>query len=212
MKKTKKAWKKIATIDDEIMSSGYKVNDLEILVDQKVYNVMRAAADIAGEDEYSILFKGHWADTGIVVSEEYYIPKQTISGGSVDYDEPLGILREQQGFNVVLHSHPFTKNKDGWFSKDDMEYINTNFPISLLANGLHEIIRAHVILETPQKGYDIRVELGYGDIHTFSNESTKIIGLDNIKKKKSINSNLSYMAYTGNYHSVSDCDFSKYNY
>jgi len=212
MKKTKKAWKKVATIDDEIMSSGYKVNDLEILVDQKVYNVMRAAADIAGEDEYSILFKGHWADTGIVVSEEYYIPKQTISGGSVDYDEPLGILREQQGFNVVLHSHPFTKNKDGWFSKDDMEYINTNFPISLLANGLHEIIRAHVILETPQKGYDIRVELGYGDIHTFSNESTKIIGLDNIKKKKSINSNLSYMAYTGNYHSVSDCDFSKYNY
>ena len=212
MKKTKKAWKKVATIDDEIMSSGYKVNDLEILVDQKVYNVMRAAADIAGEDEYSILFKGYWTDTGIVVSEEYYIPKQTISGSSVDYDEPLGILREQQGFNVVLHSHPFTKNKDGWFSKDDMEYINTNFPISLLANGLHEIIRAHVILETPQKGYDIRVELGYGDIHTFSNESTKIIGLDNIKKKKSINSNLSYMAYTGNYHSVSDCDFSKYNY
>ena len=197
MKKTKKAWKKIATIDDEIMSSGYKVNDLEILVDQKVYNVMRAAADIAGEDEYSILFKGYWADTGIVVSEEYYIPKQTISGGSVDYDEPLGILREQQGFNVVLHSHPFTKNKDGWFSKDDMEYINTNFPISLLANGLHEIIRAHVILETPQKGYDIRVELGYGDIHTFSNESMEIVGLDNIRKKKAIFP----MTYTGSFKS-----------
>ena len=197
MKKTKKAWKKVATIDDEIMSSGYKVNDLKILVDQKVYNVMRAAADIAGEDEYSILFKGYWADTGIVVSEEYYIPKQTISGSSVDYDEPLGILREQQGFNVVLHSHPFTKNKDGWFSKDDMEYINTNFPISLLANGLHEIIRAHVILETPQKGYDIRVELGYGDIHAFSNESMEIVGLDNIRKKKAIFP----MTYTGSFKS-----------
>jgi len=197
MKKTKKAWKKVATIDDEIMSSGYKVNDLKILVDQKVYNVMRAAADIAGEDEYSILFKGYWADTGIVVSEEYYIPKQTISGGSVDYDEPLGILREQQGFNVVLHSHPFTKNKDGWFSKDDMEYINTNFPISLLVNGLHEIIRAHVILETPQKGYDIRVELGYGDIHAFSNESMEVVGLDNIRKKKAIFP----MTYTGSFKS-----------
>jgi len=197
MKKTKKAWKKVATIDDEIMSSGYKVNDLKILVDQKVYNVMRAAADIAGEDEYSILFKGYWADTGIVVSEEYYIPKQTISGSSVDYDEPLGILREQQGFNVVLHSHPFTKNKDGWFSKDDMEYINTNFPISLLVNGLHEIIRAHVILETPQKGYDIRVELGYGDIHAFSNESMEVVGLDNIRKKKAIFP----MTYTGSFKS-----------
>ena len=197
MKKTKKAWKKVATIDDEIMSSGYKVNDLEILVDQKVYNVMRAAADIAGDDEYSILFKGYWSDAGIMVSEEYYIPKQTISGSSVDYDEPLGILREQQGFNVVLHSHPFTKNKDGWFSKDDMEYINTNFPISLLANGLHEIIRAHVILETPQKGYDIRVELGYGDIHTFSNESMEIVGLDNIRKKKAIFP----MTYTGSFKS-----------
>ena len=197
MKKTKKAWKKVATIDDEIMSSGYKVNDLEILVDQKVYNVMRAAADIAGDDEYSILFKGYWSDAGIMVSEEYYIPKQTISGGSVDYDEPLGILREQQGFNVVLHSHPFTKNKDGWFSKDDMEYINTNFPISLLVNGLHEIIRAHVILETPQKGYDIRVELGYGDIHTFSNESMEIVGLDNIRKKKAIFP----MTYTGSFKS-----------
>jgi len=211
MKKTKKAWKKIATIDDEIMSSGYKVNDLEILVDQKVYNVMRAAADIAGEDEYSILFKGHWADTGIVVSEEYYIPKQTISGSSVDYDEPLGILREQQGFNVVLHSHPFTKNKDGWFSKDDMEYINTNFPISLLANGLHEIIRAHVILETPQKGYDIRVELGYGDIHTFSNESMEVVGLDNIRKKKAIFP-ISYAGSFKSQHLVNDYDYNGHGY
>lgn len=78
--------------------------------------------------EFSILAKGKWTPQGFYVGKEFVIPQQEVAGASVDYKEPLASF-VTQGYNVVLHSHPF---KSDWFSTSDDETINTNFPCSVL--------------------------------------------------------------------------------
>jgi hypothetical protein len=63
---------------------------------------------------------------------EYYIPKQTVQRCSVDYDENIGELRLKDGWNVVVHSHPFNTTGNGSFSVSDEETINSHFDCSLL--------------------------------------------------------------------------------
>lgn len=80
--------------------------------------------------EFSILFKGYFNDKDgvFVVTNDYAIPKQKISPGSVDYEENLDNYIKE-GYNVVMHKHP-----DGirTFSSSDEESINSNFDCSLL--------------------------------------------------------------------------------
>lgn len=61
------------------------------------------------------------------LDETYYIPKQKVSGASVDYLEDA-----PEGYNVVIHKHPRGCRS---FSGTDDTYINQNFDYSLLWEG-----------------------------------------------------------------------------
>ncbi len=91
--------------------------------------------------EFSILFKGDWSSNGFLVSNEYYIPKQEVSAASVDYLEDLSIKRKE-GYNVVIHTHPGYGHST--FSSADREYINKNFPCSILYNQKGDICEAEL--------------------------------------------------------------------
>jgi len=58
------------------------------------------------------------------LDETYYIPKQKVSAGSVDYLEDA-----PEGYNMVIHKHPRGCRS---FSSTDDTYINQNFDYSLL--------------------------------------------------------------------------------
>lgn len=81
------------------------------------------AAKLDGE-EFSIVtdIAKRSSDT-IVLSEDYYIPKQRVTSVSIDY------LPDLYHHQVIIHRHPNSLNS---FSKTDQEYINQNFELSLL--------------------------------------------------------------------------------
>lgn len=59
----------------------------------------------------------------VVLSADYYVPKQQVTPGSIDY------LQDEYHHSVVIHRHPDGHDS---FSTTDREYINQNFELSLL--------------------------------------------------------------------------------
>ena len=114
--------------DDLVWDSGLKVISPPILIDvpQSLVDVMRSIdRAVVGSVEFSIYVKADVSDIEcIVISEEFYVPKQLVSGASVDYNEP-----PMDGFNAVIHKHPRGVRS---FSGTDDEYINQNFTVSIL--------------------------------------------------------------------------------
>jgi len=97
--------------------------------------------------EFSVVCRGEWMDIGFVVYPDYEIPKQEVTGASVDYDNEDLLRLKQDGFNVVLHSHPFGKGKQS-FSKADEDHVNTHFKCSLLyGNGTIDDARVVITLD-----------------------------------------------------------------
>jgi hypothetical protein len=128
--KVKKIGKKKKIVHEEnlVWDSGLKVISPPILIDvpKSIVDVMRAIdISLADNVEFSIYVKADVSNIEcIVVSEDYYIPKQTVSAASVDYNEsPI------DGFNAVIHKHPRGVMS---FSGTDDEYINQNFTVSIL--------------------------------------------------------------------------------
>lgn len=78
-----------------------------------------------GDVEFSVYIHGEFNDDGVfVISEDFYIPKQKVSGASVDYlEEP------DNYYNGCLHKHPKGVTT---FSGTDKKYINSNFDFSIL--------------------------------------------------------------------------------
>jgi len=91
------------------------IREIEIGVNKK----------FGSSNEFSIFIHGDYDPNGyLVVSEDFYIPKQVVSGASVQYNE-----EPEPHYNGCLHKHP-----DGCtsFSGTDEKYINSNFDFSLL--------------------------------------------------------------------------------
>jgi len=113
---------------DLIWDSGLKVVYPPILIDvpQSLVDVMRSIDNtVAGSVEFSIYVKADTSDIECIrISEDFYIPKQLVSGASVDYNEP-----PMGGFNAVIHKHPKGVRS---FSGTDDDYINQNFTVSIL--------------------------------------------------------------------------------
>ena len=77
------------------------------------------------DQEFSIFLHGDFNNDGeLVLSDTYYIPKQTVGPASVDYKE-----EPHSFYNGCLHRHP---NSCTSFSSTDKRYINSNFMFSLL--------------------------------------------------------------------------------
>ena len=77
------------------------------------------------DQEFSIFLHGDFNDNGeLVLSDTYYIPKQSVGPASVDYKE-----EPHSFYNGCLHRHPSGCTS---FSSTDKRYINSNFMFSLL--------------------------------------------------------------------------------
>lgn len=134
MNKTKNIYKNNLsnTWDSELIETP-----LDIIVPLDLQKVLISIQESNENNEFTILVKGQWADDGFRLSNEYYIPRQKVTGASVDYLENLRPLREEQGYNVLIHSHPFSSNTS--YSSSDEETANTHFDAALLFNGDQEL-------------------------------------------------------------------------
>jgi len=131
-----------------VFDSGLAVMDEAVVfVPRTLLGVCDTIQSNFKSTEFSIVCRGEWMDIGFVVYPDYEIPKQEVTGASVDYDNEDLLRLKQDGFNVVLHSHPFGNGKQS-FSKSDEDHVNTQFRCSLLyGNGTIDDARVVVTLE-----------------------------------------------------------------
>ena len=161
----------------DVWDSGFKTTPVKIFCTSLLEKTLEAIQDKVGGDEFSVLCKGKWvSDTGFVISDEYYIPKQEVAGASVDYEEDIS-LHKRDGWNVVMHSHPFTQGKGGFSIADD-ETINTHFECSVLITG-SGISKA--VLNLDHGG--VRIQIECNDFENYGLQEEFDIDVSNIKKR-----------------------------
>ena len=112
-----------------VWNSGLKIVKPKILIPYKLLLVCNSIQKKLENYEFSILAKGRWTSDGFKLSSDYVIPEQEVSHCSVEYDNKDVLKYLKQGYNVVIHSHPFDSSD---FSGIDDEYINANFQCSIL--------------------------------------------------------------------------------
>lgn len=130
--------------------SGFNViRKMNVIVPMNLLLVCNQIASRLKGNEFSIVTRiDKKTDSEIYLSEEYYIPKQKVSSGSIEY------LPDENDFNVVIHRHPDNINS---FSPTDNNYINQNFQLSILytkseafVNGLYNMkLSDDTILQVP---------------------------------------------------------------
>lgn len=125
----------------------------------------RIQARLPGK-EFSILLKGDWSSRGFDVGKEYVIPKQKVEHASVDYLEDLVAYRNN-GFNTVVHSHPFN-SESTTFSSSDEETINSHFTCSLLYSNVNKFVDSTYLIKINE---DIKLSLKFPICITRNTES-----------------------------------------
>ena len=71
-------------VTPSIWDSGFRTIPPRIVVSRKLMRILAVVQDHAGQDEFSILFKGNWDSSGFKGSDLYYIPKHAVHGSSVE--------------------------------------------------------------------------------------------------------------------------------
>lgn len=103
------------------------VKSVTCIIPSRILDAMRTIESKMNKAlEFSLLLKGEYDNNKLYVSDEFYIPKQTVSAAAVNYEEDV------PGWNGVIHRHP-TGCKS--FSGTDENFINSNFTFSLLFEG-----------------------------------------------------------------------------
>ncbi len=118
-------------------SWGTVVAPAIVVIPEYIEKVCHSIQRQVGKNEFSILLKGQWSSEGFIVHNEFFIPLQEVTISEVNFKEDLYPL-VRKGWNVILHSHPFTT--DAVFSTSDENTINKNFDCSILycQNGFSE--------------------------------------------------------------------------
>lgn len=103
------------------------VTDIVAIVPPIILDVIREMERVNGKHlEVGMYLKGECIDNTLIVSEEFYIPKQVVTGSTIVFDKHD---TEGNNWNGVIHRHPSgIKN----FSGVDRESINQNHMFSLL--------------------------------------------------------------------------------
>lgn len=157
----------------EIWSSNFKPIKLEITMSPKLYYILKTIQNTVNA-EFSVLAKGQFDEDGFRILDDYYIPKQTVSISSVDYEENIAVKR-RDGYNVIIHSHPSQYSS---FSVNDESTINSHFECSILLNNEGEPIKGVINLEIDGRVYQIETAVKIGE------EASNVIGIDKIRKKE----------------------------
>ena len=155
-----------------------------VVHDKLVVRIPEEIGDICDEiqnryrnDEFSILCKADWGPKGFTLSRtEWTIPIQKISGGSVDYDAENLLELKQQGYNTVIHSHPFQMKV---FSGRDKDTICTHFPCSVLYCQGDFTDATLAVMISPGHTFQSKAEV---DCIHYSNVELPEDGLKNITK------------------------------
>lgn len=158
---------------DKTWDSGLVIVDKpQITLDHELLMLCNEIQDKFPGTEFSILCKGEYNDEGFYVSKEYVIPKQKVTSSTVDY-EPLDSYR-QQGYNVVIHSH---HGLGTFFSKTDRDFINCQFPCSVLYTHDGFTLATMSFLKD-----DSVFMIETDDLCTVTDE-IEVVGIENITKK-----------------------------
>jgi len=132
------------------------IEKMKVIVPLKLLLVCNSIVSKLDGEEFSIVttIKSRTSDT-LILSEQYYIPKQRVTSGAIDY------LPDDFSHTVVIHRHPNGLNT---FSKTDDNFINQNFELSLLytaeeyfVNGLFNLKHEDAIIPIP-----VRPVIDYG--------------------------------------------------
>ena len=146
----------------------------KVLVSMEVLNFCYKVQSRVAPNEFSVLAKIRPAQDGLVVVGPVYVPRQKVSPTSVDYLENLA-PRKEEGYLVVLHSHPFAVRTS--FSSADEEFINRNFPLSLLLNKHGDVVDARMTLALSKR---VRVVLKDVEVIEDSTELDEVEVMDRI--------------------------------
>lgn len=126
------------------------IDKIKVIVPLKLLLVCNSITAKLDGEEFSIVtnIESRTSDT-ITLSDKFYIPKQRVTSGSIDY------LPDEYSHTVVIHRHPDGMNN---FSKTDQEFINQNFELSLLytekdyfVNGVYNLKYEEAIIPIPVK-------------------------------------------------------------
>jgi hypothetical protein len=127
---------------DHWVNEAVKIIDsVDCHVPRKISNVMKSFNFHFPSSEFSIfcIIEYDKENKCFKLRDEYFVPKQRVSHGGVDYNEDA-----PDGYNCVVHKHPRGCRN---FSGTDDTYINQNFDYSLLWEG-GEFILGQVRLNT----------------------------------------------------------------
>jgi len=160
----------IFTEKREAWSSGIQILDkVDIIIPAKLLFVCDKIAGKIHTDEFSIVTNiKEKDDNTLILSDEYYIPKQKVANTSIEY------LPDEYSFNTVIHRHPNGMNS---FSSTDRNYINQNFELSILytredgfINGVYNLKLDNYLVQIP-----VEIYIDYGleeiDISNIERES-----------------------------------------
>jgi hypothetical protein len=165
----------MAMKQSNVWKSEYQVLEPEIHIDSLVYDKIKGIQTHVGDDEFSILLKGTWAEGGyFYVSSEYYIPLQTSSPHAVDYKVCVDTEEEAEKLASSIPGASWYKDgldfhvseslsclRDAGFntilhshpfsdetamSYSDKEHVIQHFPCSLLSNKSSDIVDGHLQL------------------------------------------------------------------
>lgn len=171
----------VSTGNDDVFDSGMTVmDDVDVIVPEKVRDICISIQNSVGRPEWGALFKGEWTDNGFEVKPEYVIPEQTVSRAHIDYDEDLKKFRDE-GYVVNVHSHPFSGRNAGFSGTDD-EHINSHFTAALLYAGNAEDIVDGLLNLTVKPGVKVQVD---GNVQVEREEDTlPDVDIDSIEKRQ----------------------------
>jgi len=130
IKKTKVKSSKVITKKDHWTNESVRiVKSIPCYVPKYISNIMKALDKKFKNSEFSIfgIIDYNKNESQFELDGVYYIPKQKVSGASVDYLEDA-----PEGYNLVIHKHPKGCRH---FSGTDDSYINQNFDYSILWEG-----------------------------------------------------------------------------
>ena len=151
----------IFTEKREAWESGIKILDkMDVIIPAKLLFVCDKIAGKVQSDEFSIVTNiKEKDDNTLILSEEYYIPKQKVANTSIEY------LPDEYSFNTVIHRHPNGMNN---FSSTDRNFINQNFELSILytredgfVNGVFNLKLDHYLVQIP---VEIYIDYGLDEI------------------------------------------------
>ena len=117
--------------NDSLFDSGWVTHEKHhLFVSRAIVGVCNAIQAKFPSLEWAILLKGEWTKHGFELGLTYAIPKQTVTGGSVKFDDEDVEKYKLEGYNVVLHSH---HNMGCGFSGSDHDTLtDSSFAASLL--------------------------------------------------------------------------------